>query len=586
MAMTGYFQNEFRRGYALRVEWVTNSQNIENNTSDVTFTVYLMSFGSSYYINSTASKTVGLSINGTAYYRTARNLANLSGGEKKALFSKTLTIPHNDDGTMSLQVAASFTLEVSLSGTWWGTVYAPASGFATVVLEDVPRPTTPVMDSVDLIMGTAAVISLPRKSEEFLHTLKISFGEVLQTLSEGIATSYTWKPSISDLAPQIPNAVSGAGVLICDTYKNGVLIGTRNVNVTLAVPESVKPTFGTVPITATETVSGVASKFNAFIKNISQIAINVSANGVYGSTIVAYKATLDGKTYNSNSFTSEKITSSGELIISATVTDSRGRTNTETLAITVLDYELPTISKFSIYRCDENGEDDPEGSRINFNYAFNIFPIDGMNDKQYEFRYRETGETSWNTLKTGSVYSFDGNYISEAVFDPDLTYEASLLITDYLASIGAVAEVPTAFTLMDLRHTGKGLAIGKVSEKDCLEIALDIDLTGELLQEEKQNPELLNGWTNYDEGYETLSFWKDKIGIVHVSGLIKSGETAAETVIFNLPTGYRPAYNEKFFGVSVNDICIFDVCSNGNVIIKSNVKPGWVSLSGITFKGE
>lgn len=581
--MTGYFENEFRTGYSFRVEWVTNSQDIENNTSNVTFTVYLISSGSYYHIDSTASKTVKLSVNGTQYSKTARGLANLAGGQKKALFSKTLTIPHNDDGTMSLEVAASFTLEVTLSGTWWGTIKAPESGTETVVLADVPRPTTPVLETSDLLMGVNTLISFPRKSEEFLHTLKISFGDVLKTLAEGIAISYTWNPGVSDLAPQIPNSVSGAGMLICETYKNGILIGTRNVNVTLSVPESVKPTSA---ISATETVSGVASKFNAFVKNISQIAIDVTANGVYGSTIAAYKVMVDGKTYNSNSFTSEKITSSGELIVSATVTDSRGRTNTTTKNITVLDYDLPTISKFSIYRCDENGEDDPEGSRINFNYAFNIFPMDGMNDKHYEFRYRETGASDWLTLETGSIYSFDGNYISDAVFNPDLTYEASLLITDYLASIGAVAEVPTAFTLLDLRHTGKGLAIGKVSTKDALEIALDVDLTGEFLQEEKQIPELLNGWTNYDEGYEFISYWKDKMGIVHISGLIKSGATAAETVIFNLPTGYRPAYNEKFYGVSVNDICIFDICSNGDVIIKSNVKPGWVSLSGITFKGE
>lgn len=578
----GYFENEFQRGFSFRVEWITNSQNIENNTSNVTFTVYLIA-DASHHIVSSAEKTVKLFINGTEYSKTAKRLAALDYGQKKALLSKSLTIPHNDDGTQILNVSAAFTLEATLAGTYFGTIKAPASGTETVALEDVPRPTTPVLETADLVMGTAAVISLPRKSEEFLHTLKISFGEVLETLGEGIALSHNWKPSISDFAPQIPNSVSGAGILICETYKNGALIGTRNVNVTLSVPESVKPTSA---ISAIETVSGVASKFNAFVKNVSQIAINVSANGVYGSTIAAYKVTLDGKTYNSNAFTSEKITSSGELIISATVTDSRGRTNTTTKNITVLDYELPTISKFNIYRCDENGEDNPEGSRINFNYAFNIFPIDGINDKQYEFRYRETGASEWLTLETGSVYSFDGNYISDAVFNPDLTYEASLWVTDYLASVGAIAEVPTAFTLLDLRHTGKGLAIGKVSEKDCLEIALDIDLTGEFLQEEKQTPELLNGWTNYGEGYENLSFWKDKMGIVHVSGLIKSGATAAETVIFNLPTGYRPAYNEKFFSVSVNDICIFDVCSNGDVIIKTNVKSGWVSLSGIAFKGE
>ena len=80
MIATGYFENVFRTGYALGIRWTQNSYSIEDNTSNVTVTAYLVSKGSSYYINSSASKTVRLRINGTIYSYTARGLADLNGG--------------------------------------------------------------------------------------------------------------------------------------------------------------------------------------------------------------------------------------------------------------------------------------------------------------------------------------------------------------------------------------------------------------------------------------------------------------------------------------------------------------------------
>lgn len=473
MATSGAFENAFRNGYKLRVEWVVNSQSIENNTSNLTVTAFLISTSSSYYIVSRAEKTIELVIDGVTYTKKEGGLANLSGRQKKQVFSKSVTIQHSDDGTKSVAISCAFNLDVTLSGTHWYWVYAPESGSATAVLDTISRPTVPTLTSTNLTMGETVTVSLPRKSTTFTHVLKFTFGGQTRTVASNVTTSYSWTPATETYAPDIPNAASGSGTLTCHTYQNNKLIGSKGVSITLNVPSSVVPTFGETPITASESVTGIASKFGAFVQNVSKPLVTVSAEGVYGSTITAYKVTLDGFAYSSDSFTAEKITSSGTLTISATVTDSRGRNNTSSLNISVLPYEKPNVISITSFRCNADGDEYSEGLRTNTSFNFKISDVNNLNDKQYKILYRKTGAEDWTTLTTGSAYSADTNYISNEVFEADSTYEIGLEVSDYIYTIIATTEVPNTFSLIDLRSTGKGIEFGSVSNEDCFGVSME-----------------------------------------------------------------------------------------------------------------
>ena len=67
MAASGTIQAAIRTGYRLQIAWTVGSQSVANNTSSVTAKVQLVSTGSSYTINSSASKSGSLTINGTKY---------------------------------------------------------------------------------------------------------------------------------------------------------------------------------------------------------------------------------------------------------------------------------------------------------------------------------------------------------------------------------------------------------------------------------------------------------------------------------------------------------------------------------------
>ena len=52
-----------------------------------------------------------------------------------------------------------------------------------------------------------------------------------------------------------------------------------------------------------------------------------------------------------------------------------------------------------------------------------------------------------------------------------------------------------------------------------------------------------NGWVNYKNSYNNGGYYKDRDGVVHLRGLVKSGNNHG---IFTLPAGYRPAARQLF----------------------------------------
>lgn len=92
-----------------------------------------------------------------------------------------------------------------------------------------------------------------------------------------------------------------------------------------------------------------------------------------------------------------------------------------------------------------------------------------------------------------------------------------------------------------------------------------------------------NGWGNYGGIYPNGHYWKDSFGYVHLRGMIEGGGKPANSVIGNLPSGYRPLSREVFLTVGHPNVPVrIDIEQNGN-ILASTATQGWVSLSGISF---
>ena len=467
MATSGTIQEAIRTGYRIQIAWTVDSQSVANNTSKVTAKVQLVSTGSSYTINSSASKSGSLTINGTKY--TFNFTASLSGNQTKTLFTKTVTVSHSADGTKTCSFSATCGINVTLSGTYYGNVTASGSG----VFNTIARASTisSVTSSVSVNGTNEVTVNITRAASSFTHTVVFKFGSYSKTTT-GVGTSTSYAIPTSWLNA-IPSATSGTATVTVTTYSGSTKIGSAvSKNFTLTVPSTVVPTISAVSLT--EAVSGIAAQFGGYVQSKSKIAVKITAAGVYSSTIKTYKTTIQGANFTAASFTSGTLTKSGTSTVTITVTDSRGRTASTTRSITVIAYAVPKITSFQGFRCLADGTENYDGTHLNAAVDFSISPVSNKNTASYTLEYRLKNTETWTALTSGAVYALKQNIVSASGFmSVDSSYDIRLSISDFFTTTRSTFEIPTAFTLLDFNTSGKGIAFGKVSE---LEEGMEIDM--------------------------------------------------------------------------------------------------------------
>lgn len=465
MAASGTITESIRTGYQLKIAWTVDSQSVANNTSSVTAKVQLVSTGSSYTINSSATKSGSLTINGTKY--TFNFTASLSGNQTKTLYTKTVTVAHNADGTKTCSFSATCGINVTLSGTYYGNV--PVSGTGT--FNTIARASTisSVTSSVSVNGTNTVTVNITRAASSFTHTVVFSFGSYSKTTSSvGTSTSYAIPTSWLNA---IPNATSGTAKVTVTTYSGSTKVGSAvSKNFTLTVPSTVVPTFSSVAVNDTTTNQ---STYGNMVQNKSKAKFTITAAGALGSTITAYKTVFEGKTYAGATPTTSTITKSGTASAAITITDSRGRSASFTKTWTVVAYAAPKITSFQGFRCLADGTENYEGTYLSAAINFSISPVNNKNTASYAVDYKLQTATTWTPLTSGSTYALNQTFVSpDGPFGVDNSFDIRLTVKDAFATITSTFEIPTAFTLLDFRSTGKGIAFGKVSEKDGVEFAL------------------------------------------------------------------------------------------------------------------
>lgn len=544
MAKSGTITKAIRTGYQMKIVWTVGSQSAANNTSSVTVKVQLVSTGASYTINSSASKSGSLTINGTKY--TFSFSASLSGNQTKTLFTKTVTVAHSADGSKTCSFASTIGIKVTLGGTYYGDVTASGSG----TFDTIPRATTPTLSASSVNMGSSITINMPRASSAFTHTLTYKFGNATGTIGSGLGTSKAWDVPLS-FASQIPSGTSGTCTITCKTYNGNTLIGTKTVSFKANVPAAVVPTISTVSIT--ETVSGLAVQFGAFVQGKSKVKIGIVAAGAYGSIIKAYKTTVDGKSYTGAAPVTGTL-SSGTKSVTITVTDSRGRTAKATKTLTVIAYAAPVIRGISAVRCLEDGTENYDGTHGKIGFGFNISPVSSQNTSKYTLEYKARASSEWIKLKEGTGYTLSTTLITAAALNVDSAYDVRLTVKDYFTTVTKTVEIPTAFTLLDFNASGRAMAFGKVSElTEGIEFGLPVifrngyDVTG--------NPgwitaKLTSDFETYAANAGNTLRYKKIGGVVYLKGVVTPKATLTggtdNVTITTLPEGYRPEVQGNF----------------------------------------
>ena len=484
------------------MEYKVVSQSIVNNSTTIRFYVYLATSGNTSQYDTYCNDVAGASTRGAmsvtiggaaAYTRNSRGFAtsripyrgdyvsqysvaySASSGQKyltiltdnasnQAAAYGEYTVYHESDGTK--QVVIAFSANCSFSAS-----IGSASASVSIVLPTIVRSTVPSVSAITL--GSAATISLAPSSSSFRHTLRAQFGSRTQTtiVSQTASTSISWTPSLNE-AYSAPNAANAAGVLYCDTYSNGALIGTQSISISAAIPASVIPSGS---VAHSEAVAGLAAQFACYVQRHSKLAITVSAAGAYGSTVASITSSVNGATYSGSSFTTSELATAGSNTITVTITDSRGRTATVYGYYTVVGYDNPHISSVSAFRCNSSGVASNTGTYVSVAVVGAISQVNNgsanKNTKSFKIGYKlKSASTYTETTLSVSAYSVNGTYIIGGSLSNQSAYDVRANFADYFTAAYAYTDISTADVIMSVRSTAMGLAVGKISEENKFEV--------------------------------------------------------------------------------------------------------------------
>lgn len=449
------------RPHTLRLTVTEESQDIGANRSEVDWSLRALKHPSWSSYSFSASNTWSVNVNGsvssgtwTYDFRVSSNILIASG---------TINVTHNTDGTKTISSSASA----------YGTSIGSASVGGSLPLTTIPRASTPTFSASTVNAGTSVTIETNRASGSFTHTVKYAFGSATGTIATGVGDSTSWTPPES-LLSQIPNSITGTMTITLETYSGGSLVGTKSASFTLRAANGVVPTIGSV--TATENVTLVATEVGAFVKGLSRLNVAiVGAAGVYGSTIVSNTITVAGQTIAAASGVTAVLGTSGAVVpVVGTVVDSRGRSASTTLNITVLAYVPPSIDTALTFirRSDAAGVLDDEGTylRVDLKAAVQSLLVSSTqkNSLTYRVSTRLRGDVGWTVKRTTTVTA------------PAVTVNTSFTISSYAiaSSWEVLIEVYDKFTTLSttklqvtiatatiFMHWSEGLGVGKFWEQ-------------------------------------------------------------------------------------------------------------------------
>ena len=468
-------------GYWTSITFSQGQQDIVNNRTYLA--VYLSINASSGYYAEHSNGTGVLTINGQNYPFTTRFKVN---GSSQVIYSVGIWIDHEFDGTK--RVAASASFNTGIVGTLTTSDYT--------WLTTIPRASSPTTSKSEITFGEAFEILTHRKSTAFTHDIYVAANNDPSTfakIADKIPTDTSWTLPES-WKEYFPTAEVKLLVRVF-TFNGSTSLGRIDAPLI-----TVRPTPDMLPdceiSVADETEN--FSKYGGFVQGQSKVKITLNNTFKYNAHLRSQSITVDDITYNTGT---QIVDATNQLLkITSKVIDSRNGETVKNNTLEIMPWHQPIIDTVRIERCKADGTEDGNGDYINVSYDVNISRLNDKNLKSLVIKLSKqeaSDETSYNIPL--SDYEASGNTIIEC--SSDYAWNIEIKLKDAFAESIYTQLVGTGFTLMDFHNSGRGMAIGKVSEKsEVLDVNLQTDfrkgfscraVTYDLNSEEQQAIKLL-----------------------------------------------------------------------------------------------
>lgn len=434
--------------YNLILEVIQNSQSIENNTSNVTMSAYIQSNHSSYYFYG-YSATTNLTFNGSTK-ATNTVTVDTRNGNKVLLATWTGNVEHNSDGTLKVNVGATFTCNYSyvtggsVSGQFEFNTIPRASKFG-----NIPDFTLDGNEGV----GVPFSVPVTKKSNALTDTLQIymptsSGYKLVATRNNYSSGTVTFSSSELNTIYPLFTTTQVNFRFNLTTKSGSTTIGTDEAYALGKLSTTgLNPTFSNINLTYKDIntkTTAITGNNQIIIRDFSnmQITLNSKATAHKGATIKNYilGSTSDLQTFSASASLPFTVTENfPNQSYYAKAIDSRGNQTQVTKNVqTFINYELPNSIKINLKRSN-NGAGESVSVSISGKY-YNWTGLAVNNEiTNISVDYREKGSSTWSYAVNLTSISSNGNFsVSETSlgnFDVSKEYEFRFGITDKLSSV-------------------------------------------------------------------------------------------------------------------------------------------------------
>ena len=354
------------------------------------------------------------------------------GGGDHVLLSQTLTLTHNQNGTLSFNIGGYFTCSAGIGGT------APTVNI-----------TVPKIDRLSLVTLSKSTFNVGETIKANITQYVSSYTQDLYIVIDGnetlVQSGATGEVTIdtSTYAAAIyaatPNAKYLDGTFKLKTYNGTTLVGTDTKNYKANIVNS-DPTFNVAYQDTNATTLAITNNNQQIIQNNSTLQINITnASAKNSATLSSVSVNINGNITTESISSATKNINIGTLNLSSdtpatiTLTDSRGFSTTQTITLTILEWHVPNAiitlqRKQNFYTATD------------INVDANYSSLDSKNTIAIQYRTKKTSDNNW-----GNWNNLTDNVTT--TFNADNTYSWDV-------------EVKLTDSLDTYTYTGLGIGVG------------------------------------------------------------------------------------------------------------------------------
>lgn len=420
-------------------------------------------------------------LNGSSFNGSMAVSASVGGG-----FTATFRFKANGEGHAHASVNHSSVLNIT--GIYINVDYTPPSS----------NPGTLSLDKSSLTAGESVRVSLTGADSGVTRDVTVWYGgSHIGTVVAGAGNGATYFDFVvpeSWCGTIMPNGTSASIAFAMVGIKGGVQVGSTSYgSLTVNLPSTAIPSIG--GFTATKVANGVPAGITAYVQGISKVTLEMSGvSGALGSTIAAYYIAGGGFSEAGTSIaTFGPLMNAGDITFTATIVDSRGRTASRTVTITVTGYTLPSIASPSAWRAaDSAGSPSDEGSWIICKGTAVWTAIAG-NSVTFQSRVYEKGTTppAWVTTTSGANKAHGGSLLHTK------QYMAEIRVADLIGEAIWSIQISSSSVAIDIIEGATGMGLGEYAESGKLKVAWPIYAQGSpciTTASMPPNPNLFHNW--------------------------------------------------------------------------------------------